>query len=177
MEIWKDVIGYKGIYKVSNLGYVKSLDHLVKHSNGRDRIQKGRFLKRYKSHKGYIMVSLSKNKTRFTTSVHRLMAIHFIDNPLNKPQVNHINGIKDDNRLCNLEWCTNSENQIHAVKNNLVKHNIGDKHHNAKLSNTDVKSARWLNLNGVSNKELALNYKVSETAMSKILRGITYKQI
>ncbi len=177
MDIWKDVEGYEGVYMVSNTAMVKSLDHFVYHSDGKHRTQKGRILKQHKSVKGYIRVSLSKKGKRFHTSVHRLVAKAFINNEFNKPQVNHINGDKSDNRIENLEWCTNSENQIHAIKNGLVNHNTCEKHHNSKLSDKDVLTARWLHKKGATNMELSLKYNVSETAMSKILRNLTYKNI
>lgn len=176
MEIWKDVKGYNGIYQVSNLGRVKSKTHYCKGRRGSGR-QNGRVLKQQKCHKGYLKVSLSLNKTRFSTGSHRLVALSFIDNPLNKPQVNHINGIKTDNKVENLEWCTNQENQIHAVKNKLVNYNYAEKHHNSKLSNKDVLKARCLFKKGSTNKRLAEDYNVSQTAMSNILRNKTYKNI
>ncbi|MEN9701291.1 MAG: Listeria phage [Bacteroidota bacterium] len=80
-----------------------------------------KFLKPFKNHKGYLMVSVTNNKKCKHISVHRLVAINFIDNIENKPQVNHINGIKNDNRVENLEWVTASENSIHAHKNGLIK--------------------------------------------------------
>ena len=110
-ELWKDVKGYEGQYKVSNLGNVKSLKYL--HHN-KEAIIKGGIKKT-----GYRQVILSKNYKNKYVSVHRLVAEAFIPNPLNKPQINHINGNKLDNRVGNLEWCTGSENVIHAYKTGL----------------------------------------------------------
>lgn len=176
MEDWRDVFGYNGIYQVSNKGNVRSLTHYCEGRKGSGK-QTGRVLKQRKSHKGYLRVSLSLNKKRFNTGTHRLVALAFIDNPLNKPQVNHINGIKDDNRVENLEWCTNRENQLHAIKNKLVKYNYGQKHHNSKLTDKEVLNVRRLNEIGFTNKELSEDYNISKTAMSNILRKITYKNV
>ena len=176
MEIWKEIEGYKGIYFVSNQARVKSIDHYCPNRTGTGK-QTGRILKPQKCHKGYMRVALSCNRKTFTTSIHRLMAKAFIANPMNKPQVNHINGIKDDNRIENLEWCTASENVIHAVKNSLNNPNYGESHHNSKLSNKVVLSARRLRKIGFTNKKLAADYKVSEAAMSKICRNETYKNL
>jgi len=176
MEIWKEIDGYNGIYFVSNLGKVKSIDHYCSGRIGSGK-QNGRLLKPQKCYKGYLRISLSNNKKVFTTGAHRLVALAFIPNPLNKPQVNHINGIKTDNRVENLEWCTNSENQIHAVKNKLHNPNLAEKHHNSKLSNDEVKTARRMFELGWNNLILAKHYNVSQTAMSKILRNKTYINI
>lgn len=175
-EIWKEVDGYNGIYFVSNLGRIKSVDHYI-NSRWGCVLKKGRFLKFRKSIKGYIQVSFSLKGKRFNTGVHRVIARAFIPNPLNKPQINHINGIKDDNRLVNLEWCTNRENQIHAVKNKLVNLNYGERHHNSKLTNKEVVKVRELHKIGFTNIELAKDYKISATAMSNILRRKTYNNI
>lgn len=111
MEKWKDIKGYEGRYTVSDLGRVKSF---VVEKNS------GRLLSAGKDQNGYMRVSLSNGKKSKTHKVHRLVLMAFIDNAENKPQVNHINGVKDDNKLSNLEWNTVSENMKHASDNNLV---------------------------------------------------------
>jgi hypothetical protein len=103
-EIWKDVIGYEGIYMVSSLGRVKSSNF----SRRRTII----ILKPGRSHNGYLFVNLKGRPFR----VHRLVAQAFIDNSNNKPFINHIDAIRDNNNVNNLEWCTSSENAKHAFK-------------------------------------------------------------
>jgi len=176
-EIWKEVKNYEGIYEVSNIGNVRSLDNYIDNKHGSKSFKKGRVLKKFISVKGYLQTSLSKKTIRFNTGIHRLVAIAFIENTDNKPQVNHIDGDKNNNNYYNLEWCTNSENQIHAVKNNLCNHNLGEKHHNSKLTNYEVKTARRMHELGWNNITLSRHYNISAPAMSKILRNETYINI
>jgi len=105
-EIWKDVIGYEGYYKVSNCGNVRS---------------NYKILKQQLAFKNYLKVDLKMNNVRKTITVHRLVAINFIPNPENKLTVNHIDGNKLNNNVQNLEWATYGENNKHAVDNNLRK--------------------------------------------------------
>lgn len=104
MEIWKDVVGYEGYYEVSNLGNVRSVT----------RKKKGKQLKPLARQHGYLAVQLwgnGGNKRGFRTfSIHRLVAEAFIPNPNSYPEINHINEIKTDNSVENLEWCTRKQN-------------------------------------------------------------------
>jgi hypothetical protein len=115
MEVWKDIKGYEGLYQVSNKGNVRSLDMIVKAKSNGTQLKKGKLLSPQYTWNGYLRYDLSGKKRR----AHRLVAQSFIPNPNNKEEVNHINCIRDDNRLENLEWSTKSENNKHKIWNKL----------------------------------------------------------
>ena len=100
-EYWKDIEGYEGLYQISNLGRVKSF-------------YSGKVLKAYKTRNGYLSIRLSKNGISHGFSIHRLVANAFIPNPENKPEVNHIDEDKTNNKVSNLEWNTRLENMRHG---------------------------------------------------------------
>ena len=158
-EIFKDIEGYEGLYKVSNIGNIISnykIRLLCKRENG------------------YLQISLSKKGKVKNFLVHRLVAIAFCENNKNKKEVNHINGIKSDNKFENLEWVTSSENTIHAYKTGL-QHSVGvkgDKNHFSKLNESQVVEIKKLiKQKTIKLKDIANAYKVSADAISDIKRG------
>lgn len=112
MEEWRDVVGYEGLYQVSNAGAVKSLPR-VDYAN---RKLKGKVLKLRKDKNGYIISTLYKDGIRKDHSVHRLVASAFIENPDNFPQVNHKDENPGNNNVTNLEWCTNKYNSNYGTR-------------------------------------------------------------
>lgn len=120
-EEWRDVVGYEGLYQVSNLGRIKSLDRYVEYPNYIKRIN-GRIMSQQDNSKGYLMVNLSLNGFTKKLYVHRLVAEAFIPNLANKVEVNHIDLNKKNNIISNLEWCTKKENMRHAHENGAIKY-------------------------------------------------------
>lgn len=115
-EIWKPISlnGFEGLYEVSNIGRVRSVDREFIKSNGRKQPVKSKILNQTKDKYGYPKVYLSNRGFENNVTVHRLVANAFIPNPKNLPQVNHINSIRHDNRVDNLEWVTGKQNSEHA---------------------------------------------------------------
>ena len=113
MEVWRDIKDFEGLYQVSNLGRVKSLNYR--------RTSKEQVLKPRPAKSGYVEAALYKNSKCKYIQTHRLVATAFCENPNNNPQVNHKDGNKQNNKANNLEWCTPSENQRHAFKLGLKK--------------------------------------------------------
>ena len=113
-EIWKPIIGYEEIYEISNIGRIRRI--CSKQGSAKGKILKTSY---NDNRNDYYSVDLRKDGVAKTCSVHRLVAQTFIPNPENKPEVNHINGMKCDNRVENLEWVTSSENRVHAWRTGL----------------------------------------------------------
>lgn len=129
-EVWKDVPGYEGLYQVSNLGRVKSLDRLIPCKGGKTKIIcKGR-IKSFCLNKSYYSVQLCKNaKEHKQHFVHRLVALAFIPNPNNYPEIDHIDGNPENNRVENLRWVTRQQNELNPITRKRISDSIsGNKH-------------------------------------------------
>ena len=115
---WRDIIGYEGIYQVSNTGQIRSLERW----NGHKRVKRESpyIMSQSTTTTGYKKVELQVRKNRKSLKVHRLVAMAFISNPENKPNINHKDGNPTNNRVDNLEWCTQKENVEHAYATGLI---------------------------------------------------------
>ena len=166
-EVWKDVKDFEGLYQVSNLGNVKRL------------ISKGalceRFIGRSIDRYGYVKRVLCKQGKNYNITEHRLVAYAFIENLENKATINHINGIKTDNRVENLEWNTNLENKQHAVKSGLTNLK-GINHPKSKLTEEQVLEIREF---GFSQTRMSLSkkYGVARITISRIIKKENWNHI
>lgn len=174
-EIWKDIIDYEKLYQVSNKGNIKSIiGNHSKTTRNRNSIRKIKNLKFNINDRGYLVVGLTKNKIRKRFKVSRLVATHFVENPDNKPEVNHKDGNKLNNNFWNLEWNTRSENVKHAYDNGLI-----DKKTKALLCRSLTNKQELEIVNKFvpykyTTSMLANEYKVSSSLIKKIL-FIKYK--
>lgn len=184
-EYWKPIEGFEN-YEVSNIGNIKSLNY---NKTGEKRI-----LKPCKTRIGYLKVGLLKNGKKYTKLVHRLVAQAFIPNPENKPQVNHIDGNKQNNAISNLEWCTPKENQQHAWNTELHKPLKGEnapmygKHHTEKAKNkiSEALKGKYIgeknpmygkHITEEHKKKLSKIFKGSKHPQAKKIRCITTNEI
>lgn len=172
-EVWMPILSKESGYMVSNFGRVKGLPITIIGYRGAKNHFKERIMSQGVNSSGYCAIRRTLTFNEIGTNlVHRLVATAFIPNPDNKPEVNHKNGIKTDNRLENLEWCTHSQNITHAA--NVLHLNSGIKHFRSKFTKQDVIDIFYAS---GSEREIASRYKVSHSVVGFIKRKQSYKKI
>ena len=175
IEVWKDVIGYEGIYEVNNLGIIRSVERLDNSGHKR----KSKILGLVADRDGYIKVHLClQGKARYHF-VHRIVATAFIDNPERLPQINHKDENKANNKVENLEWCTAKYNINYGKRNILVSESLyGEKAHSSKITQKDVDKIRkqYESRSKENNmKKLAKQYGISESQVWRIINNKRWK--
>lgn len=167
-EEWRAVPGYEGYYSVSDLGRVR-----------RDRAGRGtragRMCSPHRYSKGYLRVTLTKDAQPQNCGIHRLVAAAFLRAPLPGEQVNHKNGVKSDNRPCNLEWCSGQQNMDHARANGLRPQLTGARNGRAKLDGSQVEEIRWLRTR-MRQVDIAALYRIAQSQVSAIQRRVSWAE-
>jgi hypothetical protein len=177
VEVWKSVVGLEDYYEVSNLGRVRSFDREYIDRLDRTLRFKGRDLTPLLRN-GYLTVGLKQPGEQVVIKyIHRLVAVAFIDNPENKPCVNHIDGVKTKNNINNLEWCTQKENTAHAIKEGLMVFPKGSQKSWAKLSPELIDRAKSLRESGSTYQQIADLIGVSLSVLHRAVNGKTWKHL
>lgn len=186
-ENWRPILNYEGIYEVSNLGRIRSVDRFISWEGNHPVLKRGQLLiNRPKPllKNQYMKQTLCKNGTRRYKNIHIAVAESFVENTYHKPFVNHINGIKNDNRAINLEWVTAKENTRHAMNLGTIDMN-GEKCNFSKLTNTEVleireiyrKSLKFYKSTAEFCRWLCEKYNVSDGCIRQVVVRKTFKHI
>ena len=165
MEEWRDIEGYEGLYQVSNLGRVRSLDHLV-NDGIREYIRKGRVRILTKASTGYYIVTIHNRKSK-NCLVHRLVAQAFIPNPDNLPDINHKDEDKTNNTVDNLEWCDKQYNNNYGTR----KQRADDAQHKKSVLQCDMNGNIIREFMGVAEAARSIGKPDDATSISKCCRG------
>ena len=173
-EIWKDVIGYEELYQASTMGRIKSLHKI----GGASRQSFTGIMKPKTNRGGYYVIHICKNGIAKETTVHKVIALTFLTNPYNLSTVNHKNGIKTDNRLENLEWCSIQDNLKHALETGLRKCD-GENNGRSVFNKDDIIKAKLMyNTGKYSVREVRdMIGKGTRGSLQRAISGDTWKSI
>jgi hypothetical protein len=175
-EVWKPIKGYLGLYEISNMGNVRSLDKQVGCRGGTTRCLKGKLLVGGTYPNGYKFVGLTnKNNKRRNHLLHRLVAAAFIGNPKRLPIVLHRDDNPANNKAINLRWGTQQQNIDDMISKE--RHAFGSKIGNSVLSERQVRAIKLAMTKGVTNRALAQKYNVHEMSISRIKRGKVWNHV
>ena len=177
-EIWKDIIGYEGYYQISSHGRVRSLDRVISIKGQAYRRKLGRILKQTMNPGGYFVLNLSKNGIVIITTVHKLVAIHFVRGYKKGLEVNHKDENRQNNHSNNLEWITHKENiNYGTAKKRLsqkLKGRVFPHMLKGKLSEEEVKDIFF---DKRRYHEIASDHNVGKDAISRIKNNRTWKHL
>jgi len=182
-EEWSDIAGFEDCYQISDNGNMRSKDRTVTDANGVNRNFKSKPVRIWVKDGHYCKVSLSKGNIKKSFTVHRLVAIAFIPNPLNKITVNHIDGNRHNNHVSNLEWATYNENMQHAYDTGLLenctylKGNKGEKHPYSKLTPMDIEMIKCLHNGGFNYPQIAPKFNVHSTHIGLIVKNKSWSHL
>lgn len=149
-EVWKSIAGYEGLYEVSNMGRIRSIDRIRKSVRNGSNLGclKGKVMKPFYNNIGYLMIDLFKDGIRKTFTVHRLVALAFVPNPDGKPCVNHLDETHDNNCADNLEWCTQKENMNYGTAPQRISKKIKERWERGKMKGRPKRQVAKYSLDG-----------------------------
>lgn len=169
-EEWKPIIGYEGVYEISNLGRFKSIERRCEIAHG-TRLVPEKYLAPGKSSNGYLTIGLNSGRKK-TYQIHKLVFVHFGNEKLIPGMnINHIDGVKTNNCIWNLEQVTPSENRKHAFRIGLQKKPFGENNPQSKLSNKDVELMKNMMADGKKDYDLAVKFGLSKKYINEIRNG------
>lgn len=173
-ERWLPIKEYSGVYEVSDMGRVRSIDRSITTSNSETKFVHGKIIRVSKNPHGYSVVKLSRNGTVKHYQVHRLVLLSFLGRENSKTVANHKNSNRNDNRLTNLEWVTQAQNMRHMVESGRSLK--GEKNKSAKLTPCEVEKIKSYYKKGTeTHRSIAKKFNVSHNCIGLILRGETWK--
>lgn len=172
--MWKPIKNFEELYEINQEGTVRSKGRIITDSKNHTYFHKEKILIPYQDKRGYLLIVLRKENKSHNCYVHRLVAETFIDNPLNYPVVNHLDGNKQNCSVQNLEWTTYSKNNQHAYDNDLKPK--GENFYNSKLTEKQVLEIRTKGKYSTY-KKIALQYGVAPATIRDVLLQKTWKGI